>query len=205
MGIVPHSNCDDSQASLGRQTCGRLLFESHLLRDSSPLSKKGLTKIAEKISYTLGEWNSSVDLRPYYTPKIKRGKVRILVINPGSTSTKVALYEDLEESFVEDIFHPAEEIKKFHRIIDQCGFRKDVILRVLAEKKVDHKMLDAVVGRGGLKPLPGGTYRVTSQMLDDLKSEIQGEHASNFRGDTCRRDRLSAGDTCIHRRPRRGG
>lgn len=85
----------------------------------------------------------------------------ILIINPGSTSTKIGVYEDEKEILEETIRHTNEEIKRYETIFDQFGFRKELILKVLAEKKFDIKTLNAVVGRGGmLKPVEGGTYAV---------------------------------------------
>ena len=106
--------------------------------------------------------------------------VRILSINPGSTSTKIALYEDEAPLFVETIRHSAEEIGQFRRIVDQYGFRRDVILRVLEEKGVELKTLAVVVGRGGvLPPIASGVYRVNERMLEDLRSPGR-EHVSNL-------------------------
>ena len=108
---------------------------------------------------------------------------KILIINPGSTSTKIGVYEDEKQIFEETLRHPTEEIAKYASIIDQKDFRKEVILNVLKEKNFDIKTLDVVVGRGGLlKPIPGGTYAVTDDLLEDLKIGKQGQHASNLGG-----------------------
>ena len=108
---------------------------------------------------------------------------KILIINPGSTSTKIGVYEDENQIFEETLRHPTEEIAKYASIIDQKDFRKEVILNVLKEKNFDIKTLDVVVGRGGLlKPIPGGTYAVTDDLLEDLKIGKQGQHASNLGG-----------------------
>ena len=102
----------------------------------------------------------------------------ILIINPGSTSTKIGVYEDEKQIFEETLRHPTEEIAKYASIIDQKDFRKEVILNVLKEKNFDIKTLDVVVGRGGLlKPIPGGTYAVTDDLLEDLRIGKQGQHA----------------------------
>jgi butyrate kinase len=107
----------------------------------------------------------------------------LLIINPGSTSTKIAVYEDGEEKFSENIAHSTDEVAKYNKIVDQKGFRKDVILRFLRERNFDVRNLNAVVGRGGLlKSIPSGTYRVNDRMLDDLYRGVQGEHASNLGG-----------------------
>ena len=108
---------------------------------------------------------------------------KILIINPGSTSTKIGVYEDENQIFEETLRHPTEEITKYASIIDQKDFRKEVILNVLSENNFDLKTLDVVVGRGGLlKPIPGGTYAVTDELLADLKVGKQGQHASNLGG-----------------------
>jgi len=108
---------------------------------------------------------------------------QILVINPGSTSTRVALFENERPIGSENIFHPASELTGFERIIDQKAFRSGLILNFLEKNSVDPDALDAVVGRGGLlKPIPGGTYRVDRALLRDLEIGVQGEHASNLGG-----------------------
>jgi butyrate kinase len=108
---------------------------------------------------------------------------KILVINPGSTSTKIGVYEDETPVLVETLRHSAEEIGKYATIFDQYEFRKDVILKVLADKNFDVKELKAVVGRGGLlKPVEGGTFAVDEKMLEDLKVGVMGQHASNLGG-----------------------
>ncbi len=111
------------------------------------------------------------------------GKFRILVINPGSTSTKIALFEDKEQAFRKSIPHSREELASYNKIVDQYEFRKDVILKTLQEMDVDIKTLSCVVGRGGLlRSIPSGTYKVNKQMLEDLRVGLQGEHASNLGG-----------------------
>jgi len=108
---------------------------------------------------------------------------KILVINPGSTSTKVALFSNEELLFEKKIEHSSEELSIFHKIIDQYQFREDIILDFLKEKGINLSTLDAVVGRGGLlKPIPSGTYRVNEKMLKDLRKGVSGEHASNLGG-----------------------
>lgn len=106
---------------------------------------------------------------------------RLLIINPGSTSTKVALYEDEREASSATIEHPAAELAAYRRIADQTGFRLAGIRRFLAEQGCDLRTLAAVVGRGGLlRPIAGGTYRVDAGMLADLAAARYGEHASNL-------------------------
>ncbi len=107
----------------------------------------------------------------------------ILVINPGSTSTKIALYNDEECLASENLSHSVDEIKKFPTIYDQKDMRTEVITNWL--EGLNYKITDlaAVVGRGGLlRPMPGGTYKVTDKMLEDLKTGYQGQHASNLGG-----------------------
>ena len=107
----------------------------------------------------------------------------LLIINPGSTSTKIAVYEDEREILSENIPHSAEELAPFNKIVDQKGFRKDIILRTLKEKSIEPPRLAAVIGRGGLlNPIPSGVYRVNDRMLEDLYSGVQGEHASTLGG-----------------------
>jgi len=106
---------------------------------------------------------------------------RILVINPGSTSTKVAVFDDENELFKVNISHPVEQIQQFSRVIEQFNFRKEVILEELDRAGIPKESIQAVVARGGLlQPIPSGTYAVTDRMLEDLKAEVQGEHASNL-------------------------
>lgn len=106
---------------------------------------------------------------------------RILAINPGSTSTKIAIFKNLDEEFTITIRHRAEELKDFKRVFDQYEFRKQVIIKAIEDAKCDLKAINAVVGRGGLvRPIPSGVYRVNQKMLDELRHEVYGEHASNL-------------------------
>lgn len=108
---------------------------------------------------------------------------RILTINPGSTSTKIAIFDNEKPVLETTLRHPAEEINKFDKIFDQYEFRKNVILETLNENGINLTKLSAVVGRGGLlKPIQGGTYSVSDSMIEDLKVGILGEHASNLGG-----------------------
>ncbi|MCC5894702.1 MAG: butyrate kinase [Alkalibacterium sp.] len=104
----------------------------------------------------------------------------ILAINPGSTSTKVSLYNQ-EEVATQTIRHTTHEIGQYNGVVDQKEFRKQVILKFLKEEGYTPDQLRAVVGRGGLlKPIPGGTYLVNESMLRDLKEEKYNTHASNL-------------------------
>lgn len=106
---------------------------------------------------------------------------KLLTINPGSTSTKVAYFEDGRCISSRSLSHSAGELSTFKSIPEQYPFRKQAILDYLEEEKLDYKSLDAVVGRGGLlKPLKGGTYKVSQSMLEDLKDSRFGQHASNL-------------------------
>ncbi|HAS73377.1 MAG TPA: butyrate kinase [Clostridiales bacterium UBA8960] len=108
---------------------------------------------------------------------------RILAINPGSTSTKIAIYDNEKEVFETTLRHSNEEIDKFEKITDQYDFRKDVILTALNDNGINLTKLSAVVGRGGLlKPIKGGTYAVNDKMVEDLHAAQMGEHASNLGG-----------------------
>lgn len=107
----------------------------------------------------------------------------ILVINPGSTSTKLAIYSQECCLYSANLSHSTEEIKKYDRIYDQKNMRTEVILSWIKEQGISTEDLCAVVGRGGLlRPMPGGTYLVTELMLEDLRVGYQGEHASNLGG-----------------------
>ena len=109
--------------------------------------------------------------------------IKSLIINPGSTSTKIGVFEDETLLFEETLRHSTEEISQFATIVDQKDFRKKIITDLLTAKDFDMKSLNVIVGRGGmLKPIPGGTYAVTDELLEDLKIGKQGQHASNLGG-----------------------
>lgn len=109
--------------------------------------------------------------------------IKSLIINPGSTSTKIGVFEDETLLFEETLRHSTEEIGQYASIVDQKDFRKQIILDLLSEKKFDIQDLQVIVGRGGmLKPIPGGTYAVSDDLLADLKIGFQGQHASNLGG-----------------------
>lgn len=107
----------------------------------------------------------------------------VLVLNPGSTSTKVAIFKGLETVVEKNLMHATDVLDQFAKITDQYAYRKDMILEWVTEAGIQPEQLKAVVGRGGLlKPMPSGTYKVTPAMIEDLKIGIQGEHASNLGG-----------------------
>lgn len=106
---------------------------------------------------------------------------KILAINPGSTSTKIAVFENTKSIFLKTIRHQAEELKPYKKIADQFEFRKNIILDELKNADIEIEKLSAVVGRGGLiKPIESGVYFVNDRMIEDLKNSIRGEHASNL-------------------------
>ncbi|MFP4612428.1 MAG: butyrate kinase [Spirochaetaceae bacterium] len=108
---------------------------------------------------------------------------RVLVINPGSTSTKVAVFDDETAILEQTLRHATSDLDHYERITDQFAFRKRVIEEALSEADVPVDSLSCVVGRGGLiHPVSGGTYRVNDQMLEDLHLGVLGEHASNLGG-----------------------
>ncbi len=109
--------------------------------------------------------------------------IKSLIINPGSTSTKIGVFEDETLLFEETLRHSTEEIARYASIVEQKDFRKDIIVNLLKEKEFDIHSLNVIVGRGGmLKPISGGTYPVTDALLADLKVGVQGQHASNLGG-----------------------
>jgi butyrate kinase len=110
-------------------------------------------------------------------------EARILAVNPGSTSTKFAVFERLAPVLVKNVRHEPEELEPFRgrTILDQSDFRAAQIEGALAAAGQDLGAMSAVVGRGGLlRPLASGTYLVTETMLDELRRAERGEHASNL-------------------------
>ncbi|MBA7535900.1 Butyrate kinase 2 [subsurface metagenome] len=108
---------------------------------------------------------------------------RILAINPGSTSTKIAVYRNTKSRFLKTIRHSIEEIHRFSKVSDQYEFRKNVIVRQLVKAEVKMDEITAVVGRGGLlRPVESGVYEVNDKIKEDLRKGIMGEHASNLGG-----------------------
>jgi len=108
---------------------------------------------------------------------------RILAINPGSTSTKIAVFEGSKQIFLKNIKHSSDEIGKFEKITDQYEFRKNIILQELKNASIEIDTIKIIVGRGGLiKPIPSGVYEVNKAMISDLKVGVLGQHASNLGG-----------------------
>ena len=110
--------------------------------------------------------------------------IRIIAINPGSTSTKIAVYENETPVLIKNITHTPEELAPFKKITDQFEFRKNIILKVLEDAEIRLDLVRAIVGRGGLvKPIESGVYLVNERMKQDLlNSPLGAEHASNLGG-----------------------
>lgn len=108
---------------------------------------------------------------------------RILAINPGSTSTKIAVFEDREPVFNLTLRHPVSELSAYAHIIDQYPFREKAVTDALAEAGYALKDFDLIMGRGGLiKPIPSGVYEVNDLMKEHLRMCYSGEHACNLGG-----------------------
>lgn len=106
---------------------------------------------------------------------------RVLVINPGSTSTKIAIFENGTSIYKETLRHSTEVISSYPNISSQKDFRYEAIVSALDKAGVPVETLDAVMGRGGLvKPNRAGAYRVNAKMIEDLTNAVYGEHASNL-------------------------
>lgn len=104
-----------------------------------------------------------------------------LVINPGATSTKVAVYEGESEVFTENLNHPLEEVVKFKEVADQFEFRKGAIMDMLRRHGIGNEEIAIVMGRGGLtRPCDSGTYRVNELMKQECIEGVQGKHACNL-------------------------
>ena len=107
--------------------------------------------------------------------------MKILVINPGSTSTKMAVYDYENPVFVRNIAHTAEELAQFDAITEQQDFRRQLVLDELKRSNISLDF-DAVIGRGGLvKPICGGVYEINKRMLEDtLHGCVMHNHACNL-------------------------
>ena len=107
----------------------------------------------------------------------------VLVINPGSTSTKLAVYKGESLLEVENLNHSREDLEKFEEIRDRKNFRETLIKKWLIDKNIEVKNIQAIVARGGmLRPIPSGVYRITDKMIEDLYLGVGGQHASNLGG-----------------------
>lgn len=107
--------------------------------------------------------------------------MKVLVINPGATSTKVAVFEEEQELLKKSIVHTAQELEGFDRVIDQADFRQRAVLEAVAEGGFHLEDFDAVCGRGGLyRPIPSGTYAVSDRVMQDVEQAPYGEHPSNL-------------------------
>ena len=108
---------------------------------------------------------------------------KILAINPGSTSTKIAVYHNAKPVFLKNILHDPKELSKYKRISDQYEFRKNIILKELENSHLDIKDIEVIVGRGGLiHPIESGVYNINDRLRHDLLEGVMGEHASNLGG-----------------------
>lgn len=104
---------------------------------------------------------------------------KILAINPGSTSTKIAVFEDSQPVMHNTIRHSVEELARFPRVIDQLDYRRDLVLKALAASGIAFEF-DAIIGRGGLlRPIPGGVYEVNDAMVYDTSHALR-DHACNL-------------------------
>lgn len=107
----------------------------------------------------------------------------ILAINPGSTSTKIAVFSNSDLVMEKTLRHSTEELRPYKSITDQKEFRKTAVLDALLSESIEMNTVAAVIGRGGLLyPLEGGIYNVNKAMLADLSNNVMGEHASNLGG-----------------------
>ncbi len=106
---------------------------------------------------------------------------RILVLNLGSTSTKIAIFENTIPIIKESILHEVETIKQFKHTMDQLELRTNVLLDFLEKKGISIDKFDCIIARGGnCKPLSSGIYKICEEMLDDIKSERTGVHPAGI-------------------------
>ncbi len=106
---------------------------------------------------------------------------RILAINPGSTSTKFAVYFNSECVLNKTIRHSMDELMRYNSIIEQFDFRKGLIVDSLVEEGIEVDSIKIIIGRGGLTyPLQSGVYRVNNRMLEHVRQGVLGQHASNL-------------------------
>jgi len=110
--------------------------------------------------------------------------MEILVINPGSTSTKIAIYDNEKEKWSNNIKHSHDKLSEYNNVIDQLEWRQKVIEENLKSSGFDINNITAIVARGGagLDPISGGTYKIDQDMVKDLYNNKNAEHASNLAG-----------------------
>ena len=107
--------------------------------------------------------------------------MKVLVLNPGATSTKISIFEEEREVFKTNLVHEAADLAPFAHVIDQGPFRKRLILEAVEQAGYQMTDFDAVCGRGGLlRHIPSGTYAVSDQAIADVLDPPYGEHASNL-------------------------
>jgi len=107
--------------------------------------------------------------------------MKVLIINPGATSTKIAVFEEEQELMRKGIDHAAEDLAKFAHIVDQTDYRRTLIEEAVKEAGYKMTDFDAVCGRGGLlRHIPSGTYTINERVLEDIVDPPYGEHASNL-------------------------
>ncbi len=107
--------------------------------------------------------------------------MKLLIINPGATSTKLSVFDDETETLRRNIEHSTDDLAPFEHIVDQFDYRKKLILDTLATEGMHTTDFDAVCGRGGLlRHIPSGTYRINDRVIEDINNPPYGEHASNL-------------------------
>jgi butyrate kinase len=112
---------------------------------------------------------------------------RILAINPGSTSTKIAIFENDREIYRETIDHPPEELRKFREIQDQLAYRREMVEKSVAARGITLESVDVFVGRGGgLVPCLGGTYEINDILVDHARRGMSGQHPAQLASQICR-------------------
>ena len=123
--------------------------------------------------------NVTIEQKDAKIPEKKPGAFRILALNPGSTSTKVSVYDDETCVFTNTIRHDTSLLMQYGSVLNQKEFRLECILKSMDEVKIDRSTIDAIAGRGGLlKPIESGVYPINQKMLEDLHSMTAAVHAS---------------------------
>ena len=114
------------------------------------------------------------------------GHYRILAINPGSTSTKIALFDGEAALFSQTIDHPADALRPFKDIQDQLGYRRETVETTMTQRGFPLETVDVFVGRGGgLLPLVGGTYAVTALLAEHASRGMSGQHPAQLASQIC--------------------